>query len=298
MTAPSPTPTLFRRRMIYWASSSRRWLGHIFLGVWTVITLFPIVWLLAMSLKTTTQQFHLPPLIVFRPTLASYLDAFGFRATSAIPAGANLRYFFLNSTIASLGGVAVALAFSIPAAYALGRRRVGLGNSFAYGMLFTRMLPPMSIVVPMFIVARSLHLIDTRYVLVLVYAAINIPFTTFLLMGFISQVPADLEEAGMLDGLSRFGAMTRILLPLIAPGVAAASVLALWTTWTDLQFALVLTSLNAKTMPVAIANLVPQYTMIWGVVAAAGFAFTLPMLAFSLYAGRHLVRGLTSGGIR
>lgn len=271
---------------------------YFFLILWSIIVLFLIYWLFLMSLKTPRQQFHKPPLFFFQPTVENYLNIFavGVGKLVELP-GLRMPRYFLNSIIVSVSAMIIALAFSIPASYALARFKVKFSRVLLLFMLFTRMVPPMSILIPLFLIGNSLHLIDTHLYLIIVYAAVNVPFSMFLMVGFFQQVPKEIEECGMVDGLSRFGAMIKIAVPLIAPGIAATMVLGLWMCWIDFQFALVLTSENA-TMPVGIANLVTPYVEMWGAIGASGFAFVIPIVIFALLVQKHLVRGLTLGAIK
>ncbi|MHB1004995.1 MAG: carbohydrate ABC transporter permease [Chloroflexota bacterium] len=259
----------------------------------------PLVWMILMSLKSADQQFAQPPLLVFEPTFENFqlLLASGFGGAGILQ-GLDFPRYLLNSLVAGFGSTAIVLVLGIPAAYGLARLGFRGGSVVLLALLVTRMLPPMSIAIPLYLISRTLHLFDSIVVLIIVYAAVNIPFTVFLLIGFFQSVPAELEEAAMVDGLSRLGAMVRVAVPLVAPGIAAASILCLWITWTDFQFALILTNRDAVTMPVGIAGIVSQYAQLWGPFGAAGVVYTLPMLIFALLVQRHLVMGLTAGAIK
>lgn len=265
---------------------------------WSLFVLFPIYWLLLMSLKSPQQQFNRPPLFFFWPTLQNYLDLFlpGLGQLAGLP-GMQLPGYFLNSLIAGVASVGLAVVLATPAAYAFARMRFRVGGVLMQFMLLTRMMPPMAILVPLFLIERRLDLLDSLTALTVVYTAINIPFTVFLLIGFFQQVPRQIEEAALIDGLSRWGTLTRIVIPLAAPGIVAVLILGLWVTWTDLQFALILTSEGAKTMPIGIANLVSEYTQLWGIIGSSGFTYTIPMLLFSIVTQKYIVKGLTLGAV-
>ncbi len=255
--------------------------------------------MIAMSLKTGQQQFVQPPLLIFKPTGENYQDllASGLGQASVLQ-GLDFPKYLFNSVIAGVGSTVLVLILGIPAAYGLARLGFRGSSLVLLALLVTRMLPPMSVAIPLFLISRTLDLFDSLTALILVYAAVNIPFTVFLLIGFFQSVPEELEEAAMVDGISRLGAMVRIAVPLIAPGIAAASILCLWITWTDFQYALILTSRSAVTMPVGIAGIVSQYAQLWGPFGAAGVVYTLPMVVFALLVQRHLVTGLTAGAIK
>ncbi len=274
------------------------WASYVVLIGWSLFVLFPIYWLLLMSLKSPEQQFNRPPLFFFWPTLQNYLDLFmpGLGQLAGLP-GMQLPGYLLNSLIAGVASVGLAVLLATPAAYAFARMGFRFGGALLQFMLLTRMMPPMAILVPLFLIGRRLDMLDSLLSLTLVYTAINIPFTMFLLIGFFQQVPQQIEEAAAIDGLSRWGTLTRIAIPLTAPGIAAVMILGLWVTWTDFQFALILTSEGAKTMPIGIANLVSEYTQLWGIVGSSGFTYTIPMLLFSIFSQKYIVKGLTLGAV-
>jgi multiple sugar transport system permease protein len=274
------------------------WATYAILIGWSLFVLFPICWLLLMSLKTPEQQFSRPPLFLFRPTLQNYVDLFlpGLGQLAGLP-GMQLPRYLLNSLIAGVASVGLAVLLATPAAYAFARMPFRLGGVLMQFLLLTRMMPPMAILVPLFLIGRRLEMLDSLFALTLVYTAINIPFTIFLLIGFFQQVPQQIEEAASIDGLSRWGILTRIAIPLTAPGIVAVLILGLWVTWTDLQFALILTSEGAKTMPIGIANLISEYTQLWGIVGSSGFIYTIPMLLFSIFSQKYIVKGLTLGAV-
>lgn len=289
---PVATPT--RRRVSAW-----RILTYVALGIYIIWTFIPLFWMVAMSLKSAQQQFAQPPLIIFTPTGDNFLAllASGVGESAAL-AGLNFPKFLLNSVVAGAGSTLITLVLAVPAAYGLARLGFRGSSVVLLALLVTRMLPPMSVAIPLYLISRTVQLFDSIVALILVYAAVNIPFTVFLLIGFFQSVPQELEEAAMVDGLSRLGAMARIAVPLIAPGVAAASILCLWITWTDFQYALILTNREAVTMPVGIAGIVSQYAQLWGPFGAAGVVYTVPMVIFALAVQKHLVSGLTAGALK
>jgi multiple sugar transport system permease protein len=274
-------------------------LGFIGLGVYLVWVALPILWLVLMSLKTPPQQFERPPLFVFPPTLDNYKAMFSaeYQIAAGI-AGLDLPRLLWNSVIVGVLSTALAMVLAIPAAHTMARSRLRIHGWFLAIMLFTRMLPPLSLALPLFLISRQIQLFDTVLLLVIVYAAVNLPFAMYLLIGFFEAVPAEIEEAGMIDGLTRFGCLVRLALPLALPGLAATAILSIWVTWTDYQFALVLTTQAAVTMPVGISQLVSQYSQLWGVFGAAGVIYAVPVVAFCLIAQRYLVMGLTMGAVK
>jgi multiple sugar transport system permease protein len=161
------------------------------------------------------------------------------------------------------------------------------------------MLPPIVTVVPLFLMIRDTGLLDTVGALVIVYAGFNLPFVVWMMRGFFEELPREIEEAAIIDGDSRLGALRRVLLPLVTPGLAATAVFCLVTCWNEFLLALILTQTDASiTLPVAIAGQVTQYEIRWGAMSAAGIAAIVPVLVFAFAVQRYLVRGLSLGAVK
>jgi multiple sugar transport system permease protein len=161
------------------------------------------------------------------------------------------------------------------------------------------MFPAIVTAVPLFLMMRDLRLLNTRLALVIVYTAFNLPFVVWMMRGFFAELPRDLEEAALVDGDSRLGALWRVVLPLVAPGLAATAVFCLIVSWNEFLFALVLTQTDASmTLPVGIAGRVTQYEIKWGVMSAAGAVAIVPILVFALAVQKYLVRGLSLGAVK
>lgn len=257
------------------------------------IALAPVYWAVTISFKNEIDQFASPPLwFNFKPTLAHYKDAFIERG---------FGNYFLTSLIVSLSSTFLALALGTFAAYALARFRLPykLGSRLSMWILSTRMFPPIVTAVPLFLFMRDLQLLDTKFSLIIVYTAFNLPFVVWMMRGFFLELPKELEEAAMVDGDSRLGALFRVILPLVTPGLAATAVFCLIITWNELLFALVLTQTdNAMTLPIGIAGRVTQYEIKWGVMSAAGIVAMLPILIFAMAVQKYLVRGLSLGAVK
>lgn len=259
--------------------------------VWaaTLIFLFPIFWIVFTSLKTPVQAFQVPPVWFFRPTPENYYTVFRSQ-----PFG----HYFWNSTVTAVTSTLISLTVGTAAAYSLARFRFRAQKAISFTIFLTRMVPPVVLLVPFFILFRNLGWTDTPVALAFSYTAFNLPFVIWLMWGFFKEIPYELEQAAMIDGASAFGAMVRIALPLARPGLAAASIFALINAWNEFLFALVLTGLNAKTLPVGAAQFVTQEAILWGPVMAAGTLIMLPLILFTLLIQKHLVRGLTMGAIK
>jgi multiple sugar transport system permease protein len=255
--------------------------------------LAPIYWMLTISLKRELDQFAVPPRwFSFTPTLEHYADAFLARS---------FGQYLITSAIVAIGSTICALVIGTLAAYGLARFRMphGLDRKLSLWILSTRMFPPIVTAIPLFLMMRDLHLLNTRASLVILYTGFNLPFVVWMMRGFFLETPRELEEAAMVDGDSRLGALRRVLLPLVAPGLAATAVFCLIISWNEFLYALVLTQTDAAmTLPVGIAGRVTQYEIKWGVMSAAGVVAMLPILIFAMAVQKYLVRGLSLGAVK
>ncbi|MGZ5436616.1 MAG: carbohydrate ABC transporter permease [Pyrinomonadaceae bacterium] len=258
-----------------------------------LLTLAPVYWMITISFKREVDQFALPPKwFVFTPTLEHYADAFINRSFG--------QYLF-NSLFIAVASTICALVIGTLAAYALARFRLpwNLDRKLALWILSTRMFPAIVTAVPLFLIMRAVWLVNTRLSLIIVYTGLNLPFVVWMMRGFFAEVPRDLEEAAMVDGDSRMGAFWRVVLPLVAPGLAATAVFCLIVSWNEFLFALVLTQTDdAMTLPVGIAGRVTQYGIKWGAMSAAAVVAMVPILVFALSVQRYLVRGLSLGAVK
>jgi multiple sugar transport system permease protein len=257
------------------------------------VALVPVYWMLTISLKSEVDQFASPPRwLSFSPTLAHYADAFVSRSFG--------QYLATSATVAVLSTLA-SVTLGTFAAYALARFRwpAKLDQRLSLWILSTRMFPPIVSAVPLFLMMRDLRLLNTTAALVIVYTAFNLPFVVWMMRGFFQELPREMEEAAMIDGDSRLGALFRIILPLVVPGLAATAVFCLIMSWNEFLLALVLTQTDAAmTLPVGIAGRVTQYEIKWGVMSAAGVVAMLPILIFAMSVQRYLVRGLSLGAVK
>jgi len=258
-----------------------------------VATLAPIYWMITISFKHEIDQFAVPPKwFRFPPTLEHYAEAFLTRSFG--------QYLF-NSLFVAVASTVFALLLGTLAAYALARFRLpyGLDRKLALWILSTRMFPAIVTAVPLFLIMRDLRLVNTKLALVIVYTGFNLPFVVWMMRGFFAEVPRDLEEAAMVDGDSRLGALWRVVLPLLLPGLAATGIFCLIVSWNEFLFALVLTQTDtAMTLPVGIAGRVTQYGIKWGAMSAASVVAIIPILAFALSVQKYLVRGLSLGAVK
>jgi len=257
-----------------------------------VITLVPVYWMIATSLKTQVEVFASPPTIwPENPTVQNYVRVFARRHLG--------RYLF-NSVIVVGTSVILSLTIGSLAAYSLARfGKDRLKQKMDFWVLAPRMIPPVALVVPMFLILHKLGLINKHLGLILVYTGFNLPFVAWMMRSFFQEIPVDLEEAAMVDGAGRLRSLRDIVLPLVAPGMVATAIFALIITYNEFFFALILTSTPAAaTLPVGTAALIGKTQTLYGEMAAAGVVAAIPLVIFALLVQRHLVRGLTMGAVK
>ena len=254
--------------------------------------LAPIVWMVLTSLKSNREITQETSLVPQALTTANYVSLFSGREFGA---------YLTNSVIVTVLSVAIALALGTQAAYALARFRLwgGMQRYVGFSLLMVRLLPPVVIIIPIFLLAQQAGLLNTQLSLIIVYAAFNVTIVVWMMESFFREIPVDLEEAAMVDGDTRFTAFRRIVLPLAAPGLVATGIFTAIVTYNEFLFALVLTSTPAaETMPVGAATLIGRINVDWGAMSAAGVIGALPIVIFAVFVQRHLVRGLTMGAVK
>lgn len=254
----------------------------------SLVWLLPIFWTVLTSIKPDAVITLMPPVWDFTPTLEHYAN---------LTRSGSFGRFFLNSALIAGGSTAIAVVISAPAAYSIVRFGTG-GSSIKMAILGSRMIPPVVIAFPLFVLFMNLHLASNLTGLVLVHAASLAPFCTWLMVGFIQGVPREMEESGLIDGCSNMGVLWRITLPMILPGLATTAVLSLVSSWNDLFYALILANGRTQTLPVAVTTFITGYSIKWGDLTAASTVILIPPVIFALLVQKHLVRGLTMGGVK
>ena len=236
------------------------------------VTMFPILWMLLISLKTQREALSLPPRLIFMPVFDAYASLWsrgGFAQGLA------------NSAMVSLLTLAVCVFVGGLAAYAMSRFAFAGARTMLFAMLVTRIFPPVALITPYFLTLSGLGLQDTLTGLAIAYVAMNLPLAVWMLKGYFDAIPIEIEQCAMIDGATRWQAATRITLPLIAPGLAATSVFVFVGAWNEFLFALVLTSRLARTQ----------------IMAASAIALA-PVLIATFILQRHIAQGLTAGAIK
>ena len=270
--------------------------GAIRLAIFGVVlvALAPIFWMVTTSFKDSRTALALPPrLIDFDWTLDNYASLLSGAASASGFTGP-----LVNSIIVALGSTILAIVLGFPAAYVLARIRFRHKSTLAMWILSTTMIPPMVAVIPFFLIAGNLGVIDTYPVLIIPYAAFNLPLIIWMLRSVIRQIPIEIDEAALVDGASRSFVMRKIILPLAAPGIAATAMLSVFLSWNEFLFALTLTRATARTAPVAINEFTTMYGTQWGNLTAGATLVVAPVLIMALLMGRRLVQGLTFGAVK
>jgi multiple sugar transport system permease protein len=254
-----------------------------------VVALTPYLWLLMTSFKTRLDALADAPVWLFTPTFEHYPTVFLDKAYLPLVG---------NSLIVAGVTTALSLAVGVPAAYVFARHDFAGKEDLFFFFLTTRMAPPISVVVPMFLVFGYVGLIDTRTSVILAHSTFNLSLVVWMMRGFFADIPREIDEAAQMDGHTRAGMFLRVLLPLAAPGMAATAVLCFILSWNEFLYALILVAFESRTLTVGIPGLVTPHGTLWGQVAAVAVVATLPIVVFTFLVQRHLVRGLTFGAVK
>ncbi len=262
----------------------------VLMAVILILYALPYIYLVLTSLKPPTDVLSVPPtLIPERFTLQNY---------GAIGGLQNIAGNFGNSLVIAVISTALTLVLATPAAYAVSRYGTWAGRVFLLVALATRMIPYVSIAIPMFFMMRNLHLIDTQLGVAIGHMTISMPLAIWLLASFFEGIPPELEESAQVDGCSRLGSLLRVILPISLGGISVAAIFSFLASWNDLLFALFLTSVKATTVPLAIANLNTQFGVQWGTMTALATLFSLPVIIVTFFLQRRIVTGATMGAVK
>jgi multiple sugar transport system permease protein len=271
--------------------ASRPWVAFAWavLVVAVVVALTPYLWILLASFKNRVDLFSSIPKWTFAPTLANY---------PAVFIGKEYWPLAINSIIISTSSTALCILIGAPASYVFARMSFPGKEDLFFFFLTTRMAPPISIAVPMFLFFTSLGLIDTVYAVVIAHTSFNLSLVVWMMRGFFADIPKEIDEAAVMDGRSRLGAFLFIVVPLAAPGIAATAVLCFILSWNEFLYAFILVAFEGRPLTVGIPGLVTPHGTLWGQVAAVAVVATLPIIVFTFIVQRQLVRGLTFGAVK
>lgn len=303
-------------------SNRQKWFAGILVVFYAVVTLLPLIWIITTGFKSPSDAIAYPPKVFFEPTLEGYVNLFTTRTRvdpdtlqamgepktwydrivrqyDMVIAGSS-RYGerFFNSIIIGFGSTFFAIVLGTAAAYAFSRFKVPLKDDLLFFILSTRMMPPIAVAIPIFLMFRQVGLSDTHAGMILLYTAVNLSLSVWLLKGFIDEIPVEYEEAALIDGYTRFQAFYKVVLPQAATGIASTAIFCLIFAWNEYAFAVLLTSGDAQTAPPFIPTIIGVGGQDWPAVAAGATLFLLPVMVFTILLRKHLLRGITFGAVR
>ena len=295
----------------------------------TMIFLAPIYWIASTAFKPRNEATTIPPSVMFTPEISPFIKLFTRRSQlreaptqeeydaapwweqtvfdggeKIVRSGSGEVQLsgypdrFMNSLIIAISSTILAVGMGTLTAYGFSRFKVKGEQDMLFFILSTRMLPPVVVAIPMFLMYRSFDLTDTHVGLIILYTAFNLSFSVWLMKGFIDEIPKEYEEAALVDGYTRMQAFFKIVLPEAATGIAATAVFCFITAWNEYAFALIMTNRRAQTAPPFIPSQVGSGLPDWTVIAAGTFLFLLPVAIFTFLLRNHLLRGMSFGAIR
>lgn len=256
-----------------------------------VVAIFPFFWMLSSALRPQAEIFRknislFPP----TPTLQNFVTVWNVTQFKA---------FLFNSILVAVTTTLIVVAISVLAGYALSRFRFRGRDFFGQAILVVEMLPGVLLVIPLFMIFKNLRLVDTRLSLIIAYTTFSLPFSIWMLRGYFDSIPAALEEAAMIDGCSRMGALWRVIIPVMGPGIAAVAINSFLLSWNEFLFALTLIQTDSlRTLPVGITTFMQQHYNRWDLLFAASTLASIPVLVLFFLLQKHMVRGLTAGAVK
>jgi len=303
-------------------SLRQKWIAGLLVITYAVISLLPLLWIIATGFKSPEDSISYPPKVVFQPTLEGYVNLFTtqtritpnmidtlpepsnwyeqiVRDKNMVIAGPSLYVQRLtNSMIIGFGSTFLSIFLGTLAAYAFSRFKVPIKDDLLFFILSTRMMPPIAVAIPIFLMYRQLGLSDTHLGMILLYTAVNLSLSVWLLKGFMDEIPLEYEEAALIDGYTRFQAFYKVVLPQAATGIASTAIFCLIFAWNEYAFAVLLTSGQAQTAPPFIPTIIWFCGQDWPAVSACATIFLLPVMIFTILLRKHLLRGITFGAVR
>jgi sorbitol/mannitol transport system permease protein len=259
-------------------------------GAWLagLVFFFPVLWMGLTAFKQESDAYTTTPHIVFSPTLSQFKAVFD----------SGIGPYLVNSALATVLSTVLVLALGIPAAYALSIRSVRKWRDALFFFISTKMLPVVAAIIPIYLAVRDLGALDNVGTLIVLYTAMNLPIAVWMLRSFFLEVPREVLEAARVDGVTLRQEITRIMLPIVAPGIAATALICVIFSWNEFFFALNLTSVRAATMPVFLVGFMTSEGLYWAKLAAAATLACLPVLLAGWIAQKQLVRGLSMGAVK
>jgi len=264
------------------------WFQNLLLLFFIIVFTFPIYWIFIGAFKQKGEFFHYPPIF-----FVNHFDFENFQRSFELGGAKGVRDSLI---VASLNALFV-LILALFAGYGIGRFKYG-GPNLSFFVLSLLFAPPIIAVMPLFVIFKNLHLIDTYIALIVSYLLINLPFATWLIKGFVEDLPEEIESAALVDGYTRFRAFWKVTFPLILPGVVVATLFVFVFAWNEFLFALIFTRSSVRTLPVVLTELIGGHGIQWGELSALSLVATIPSILLVIFFQRYLVRGLTFGAIK
>ena len=303
-------------------SAASKWFAATAVIGYALVSLIPLLWIVMTSFRTPQDAIAYPPKIVAETSLVGYVNLFTTRSRVGADELASLpppvtwyeklvrdqqmilagpsRFIdrYANSLLIGFGSTFLSIVLGTLAAYAFSRFRVPGKDDLLFFILSTRMMPPIAVAIPVYLMFRGIGLNDTHIGLALLYTVVNLSLSVWLLKGFMDEIPREYEEAAMVDGYTRFQAFIKVVLPQASTGIATTAIFCLIFAWNEYAFALLLTSGRAQTSPPFIPTIIGEGGLDWPAMAAGTTLFLLPVLFFTVLLRKHLLRGVTFGAVR
>ncbi len=300
---------------------TRKTIRIIAVGIVAIIMLIPVIWMSMTAFKSRPDAVAVPPKVFFEPTMEGFVslltsrrqiadgeeineeelnwaERLAFKRGQVILGESLFPKQLRNSLIISVTSTLFSVAFGVLAAYAFSRFKIPGEDDMLFFILSTRMLPPVVVTIPIFLMYREIGLYDTHFGMILLYTAFNLSFSVWLLKGFMDEIPKEYEEAALVDGYTRLQAFRKVVLPQAVTGIAATTVFCFIFAWNEYAFALMLTGDNARTAPPSIPSRIGTGGVEWAAIAAGSLAFLIPVIIVTFALRKHLLRGVTFGAIR
>jgi multiple sugar transport system permease protein len=276
------------------------WGWTAFAGIVSLIYFFPVLWIILTAFKTRTDALAVPPKFLFTPTMQNFINVFYRESITAQAAQAtDFPLFFFNSIFIAGTSVLLALVLGTLAAYGFSRYPLKGNDTYLFIILTTRMLPPIVVIIPIFLMFRMTGLAGSYWGIILLYTAFNIPFSVWLVKSFFDELNPEIEDAARMDGAGEWRVFFAMCLPQILAGLAATFVFGMILTWNEFIFALLLTGVETRTVPVAMARTMGgEIGVDYGLLAAIVTLFLIPIFVVTYLLQNQLLRGVTFGTVK
>ena len=269
------------------------------LSIYFLFALFPIFWIFLMSLKNSRDVIAIPPKFLFSPSLENYRAiTIGLKSQAIESLKPDFPQYFLNTLIIAIAAVCVSLLLGTLAAYSLARFSFKFKENIAFTFLSFRFAPELMIILPLYVIFRKLHMIDSFLGLTLAYQLIILPFLIWVLRGFFEEISREIEQAARVDGYTWWGVFRKISLPLVKPGIAAVVILSFIFAWNNFIFAMILGGEQTQPITLGILGFIGYERVLWGQMAAATIICVIPELILAIIIQKHIIRGLTFGAVK